>query len=82
MSDATSRIAALVRPVADLIAPLSSADRIDLLTTVLCQEVCMLPHGERRRTLWDVMQSLPRTLDATEAAMRMVLTAKAKGAGA
>lgn len=71
----------LIKPLSRAISHLTLMQRTTLLLSLLAQEICLLPPGERQDALADVIAVLPRALDATEQGMRIALAANARGEG-
>jgi hypothetical protein len=67
-----------VLPMARLLDRLTVRQRLLLLATLLTQEVCHLPPGDRDAAMAEVMGDLPSLLVATEEGMRDALSMNAK----
>lgn len=77
----TQATVALVKPIAELMAPFPVENRIALLCALLAQEICMLPPAQRRAELQNVIDELPLILLLTEETMRDCLARNARDAG-
>ncbi|MBW6399537.1 hypothetical protein KPL78_16890 [Roseomonas sp. HJA6] len=68
----------LVKPVAELLAPLPPEIRSHFLLCCIAQEVCHLPPQERGAEIRSICEELPRIFQITEAAMRECLAENAR----
>lgn len=72
------RVLAAMARITDRLAAFNSEERIVMLSSLLMQEVCLLPVSERVDAIHDIQRDLPMIFRASEEGMRQALVENAR----